>query len=254
MINMVSIKMADSKLWKTCVSAIASLIDEAAFKFTPEGIRMKAMDPSHVALVDFELPSATFVEYNVKQATVLGIDMTEMTKIMARAKAEDEFTMELDEDKNRLGLTFKSASMRRFSLPLIDISEAELPEPKLQFTAVAEVSAGVIQDGLRDAEIVGDNVRFELTEDGFFMYTESDTGTTELKLRKSDPGLLKLSIKQPAKAMFNIKYLVDMTKAASSTDIITINLGSNLPIQLDFPIAEGKGRLRFLLAPRIEAE
>lgn len=251
---MISAKMADSKLWKTCVSAIASLIDEAAFKLTPEGIRMRAMDPSHVALVDFELPSTTFVEYDVKQPTVLGIDMVEMTKIMARAKAEDEFTMELDEERNRLGLTFKSASTRRFSLPLIDISEAELPEPKLQFTAAAEVSAGVIQDGLRDAEIVGDNVRFELTDEGFSMHTESDTGTTELKLRKGDPGLLKLSVKQPAKAMFNIKYLVDMTKAASSTDVITINLGSNLPIQLDFPIAEGKGRLRFLLAPRIEAE
>jgi proliferating cell nuclear antigen len=137
---------------------------------------------------------------------------------------------------------------------LIDISEAELPEPKLQFTATAELSAGVIQDGLKDAEIVGDNVKFELTEDGFFMHTESDTGATELKLRKGDPGLLKLTVKQPARAMFNIKYLIDMTKAASPTDVITINLGTNLPIQLDFPVAEGKGRLRFLLAPRIEAE
>jgi proliferating cell nuclear antigen len=97
-------------------------------------------------------------------------------------------------------------------------------------------------------------VRFELTEDGFFMYTESDTGTTELKLHKGDPGLLKLNVKQAAKAMFNIKYLVDMTKAASSTDSIVVNIGSNLPIQLDFSVAEGKGRLRFLLAPRIEAE
>jgi proliferating cell nuclear antigen len=246
--------MSDSKLWKTCMSAIASLIDEAAFKLTPEGIKMKAMDPSHVALVDFELPTSAFAEYDVKRSAVLGIDLTEMTKIMGRAKAEDEFTLELDEEKNRLGLTFKSASTRRFSLPLIDISEAELPEPKLQFTATAELSAGVIQDGLKDAEIVGDNVKFELTEDGFFMHTESDTGATELKLRKGDPGLLKLTVKQPARAMFNIKYLIDMTKAASPTDVITINLGTNLPIQLDFPVAEGKGRLRFLLAPRIEAE
>lgn len=248
------VRMPDSKLWKTCVSAIASLIDEAAFKFTPEGIKMKAMDPSHVALVDFELPTAAFIEYDVKQPTILGIDLTEMNKIMARAKAEDEFILDLDEEKNRLTLTFKSASTRRFSLPLIDISEAELPEPKLQFTAAADVSAGIIQDGLRDAEIVGDNVKFELTEEGFFMYTESETGATELKLHKGDPALLKLNVKQPARAMFNIKYLIDMTKATSSADIIAISLGSNLPIQLDFPIAEGKGRLRFLLAPRIETE
>jgi len=251
---LVKLRMADSKGWKTCVSAMASLIEEATFKLTPEGVKMKAMDPSHVALVDFELPAEAFAEYGVKQTVSIGADLAEMNKIMARAKAEDEFTMELDEEKNRLVLTFKGTSTRKFSLPLIDISEAELPEPKLQFTATADIAAGVIQDGLRDAEIVGDNVRCELKEEGFSMLTESDTGATELKLQKGDAGLLKLSVKQPARAMFNIKYLIDMTKAVSSADAITINLGTNLPIQLDFPIAKGKGRLRFLLAPRIEAE
>jgi proliferating cell nuclear antigen len=233
---------------------MVNLIEEAAFKFTPEGIKMKAMDPSHIALVEFELPAAAFVEYNFKQPIVLGINLLEMNKIISRGKAEDELILELDEKQNRLGLTFKGVSTRRLSLPLIDVREAELPEPKLQFTAAAEVMAGVIQDGLKDAEIVGDNVRFELSENGLVISAESDKGTTELKLGKGDKGLVKLNVKQPARAMFNIKYLSDMTKGASSTDIITINLGTDLPIQLDFPVADGKGKLRFLLAPRIEAE
>jgi len=251
---MVSIQMANSKTWKTCVGAMVNLIEEAAFKLASEGIKMKAMDPSHVALVNFELSSSAFVKYDVKQPKVLGVNLAEMNKIMARAKAEDELTIELDEEKNRLALTFKGASTRRFSLPLIDVGEAELPEPKLQFTAAADVAAGVIQDGLKDAEIVGDNVRFELSEEGFFLFAESERGTTELKLHKGDQGLLKLNVKQPASAMFNIKYLSDMTRAAGGSDVITVNLGADLPIQLDFSIAEGKGRLRFLLAPRIEAK
>lgn len=251
---MVKVKMADSKLWKTCINAISSLIDEAAFKLTREGVKMKAMDPSHVALVDFELPASAFVEYEVGKPVSLGVDLTEMTRIMARARAEDEFTLELDEQANRLKLTFKGASTRRFSLPLMDIAESEIPEPKLQLTAEAVVNAGVIQDGLKDAELVGDNIKFELTKDGFCMHTESDTGATELRLQRGDPGLADLKVDEPAKAMFNIKYLMDMTKATSSSDLITLRLGTNLPIQLDLPIAEGKGRLRFLLAPRIESE
>jgi len=250
----VRIRTKDSKLWKTCVSAMASLIDEAAFRFSPEGIRAKAMDPSHVALIDFMLEPGAFEEYDVKRPATLGINLGEMSKIMSRAKAEDEFSLELDEEKNRLALTFKGVSTRRFSLPLLDISEAELPEPKLQFTSSADLLAGVMQDGLRDAEIIGDNVRLEIAERGFFMRAEGDRGATELKLSEGDAGLLKLAAKQPAHAMFNIKYLIDMTRAAGSTDTITINLGTDLPIQLDLQIAEGKGRLRFLLAPRIEAE
>jgi len=251
---MINARMAESKVLKTCIGMMVNLIEETAFKFSPDGIRMKAMDPSHIALVDFELPAAAFVEYNVKQPTVLGINLIEMNKILSRSKAEDELILELDEKQNRLALTFKGISTRRLSLPLIDVRETELPEPKLQFTAAAEVLAGVIQDGLKDAELVGDNVRFEMNEGGLVISAESDKGTTELKLGKGDKGLVKLSVKQPSRAMFNIKYLSDMTKAVSPTDVITINLGTDLPIQLDFPIAEGKGRLRFLLAPRIEAE
>ena len=236
------------------MGAMASLIDEAAFKFSPEGIRVKAMDPSHVALIDFVLEPGAFEEYDVKRPATLGINLGEMNKIMARSKAEDEFLLELDEEKNRLALTFKGASTRRFSLPLLDISEAELPEPKLQFTSSADLMAGVMQDGLRDAELIGDNVKLEIMEKGFFMRAEGDKGATEFKLSEGDAGLLKLMAKQPARAMFNIKYLIDMTKAAGSTDMITLNLGTDLPIQLDIPIAGGKGRLKFLLAPRIEAE
>ncbi|HID60817.1 MAG TPA: proliferating cell nuclear antigen (pcna) [Hadesarchaea archaeon] len=250
---MVKARMAEAKVWRTCVGMMANLIEEAAFKFTSEGVKMRAMDPSHIALVDFELPARAFEEYSVKQSTVLGINLLEMNKIMSRGKAEDELILELDEKQNRLGLTFKGASTRRLSLPLIDVREVELPEPKLQFTAAAEVSAGVIQDGLKDAEMVGENVKFELNEDGLTISAESDRGTAELKLSRGDKALAKLNVRQAAKAMFNIKYLSDITKSASSTGLITIDLGTDLPLQLDFPVAGGKGRIRFLLAPRIEA-
>lgn len=251
---MVSIRMEESKVWKTCIGMMVNLIEEAAFKFTPEGIKMKAMDPSHIALVDFELPAGAFTEYNVKHPGVLGINLLEMDKIMSRSKAEDELILEVDEEHNRMGITFKGASTRRLSLPLIDVREAELPEPKLQFTTTAEVMAGVVQDGLKDSEIVGDNVKFELSDSGLLISAESEKGTAELKLGKGDKGLVKLNVKQPARATFSITHLNNMTKAASSTDIMTINLGTDLPIQLDFPVAGGKGRLRFLLAPRMESE
>jgi proliferating cell nuclear antigen len=93
-----------------------------------------------------------------------------------------------------------------------------------------------------------------LNDDGFVVSAEGDKGTTELKVGKGDKALSKLNVREPAKAMYSIKYLADMTKAASSTDVITVSFGTNLPIQLDVPVADGKGRLRFLLAPRIEAE
>lgn len=249
---MVKARMSDTKVWKTCIGSMVNIIEEAAFKFTPQGIRMKAMDPSHIALVDFELPSNAFEEYNVKAPAVLGINLLEMDKILSRSKADDELTMEMDEKQSRLMITFRGKSTRKLSLPLMNIDEREFPEPKIPFQAEADVNAGVIQDGLKDAELVTDNVQFLVDEGTFLMKAEGDRGTSELKLSKGDEALAKFKVEQPVRAMFNIKYLSDMMKGASSADVVKIKLGTDLPVMIDFEIS--KGRLRYLLAPRIEAE
>ncbi|KXB03377.1 hypothetical protein AKJ47_02385 [candidate division MSBL1 archaeon SCGC-AAA261G05] len=248
------VKSESSKLWKNCIGAISNLIDEAAFKFTPEGVKMEAMDPSHVALVDFNLPSKSFEEYDVEETQVLGVDLIEMDKVVSRAKKDDKFVVELDEEKNRLVLKFEGASTRRFSLPLIEVEGEETPQPELDFSTSAKIQAGIIQDGLKDASLVADNVRFGATEEKFIMGAESDTGSSQMELSKSSEGLKELKVQKPSKSMFNISYLDDIIKAVSSSDFIDIRLGSDLPIKLDMPIGDGKGQLKFLLAPRIEAE
>lgn len=248
------VKSESSELWKNCIGAISNLIDEAAFKFTPEGVRMEAMDPSHVALVDFNLPSKSFEKYDVKETQVLGVDLIEMDKVVSRAKKNDKFVVELDEEKNRLILKFEGTSTRKFSLPLIEVEGEETPQPELDFSTSAKIQAGIIQDGLKDASLVADNVRFRATEEKFIMGTESDTGSSQMELSKGSEGLKELEVQKSSKAMFNISYLDDIIKAVSSSDFIDIHLGPDLPIKLDMPIGDGKGQLKFLLAPRIEAE
>ncbi len=173
---------------------------------------------------------------------------------MSRAGKNDEFVMELNEEEGRFTLRLKGDSTRRFTLPLLDLKEEELPQPDLNFTVNAKVFAGAITDGLKDAALVGDNVRFEISGGKFLMGIESDTGSAEMELSDGDPALKELDVEEKSEAMYNIEYLDDMTKAASSSDVIEINHGNDLPVQMIFPIADGKGRLEFLLAPRIEAE
>lgn len=246
--------MGNSELWKNCIGPISKLIEEAAFTFTPKGVGMKAMDPSRVALVDFELSANGFDSYEIEGTRILGMNLEEMSKFFSRAKKSDELIFSFQEGENRLVLTFKGTSIRKFTLPLIEIEEKELPEPELDFTASAKVLAGMIKDGLKDASLVTDKVRFELLDEHFLMTAESDTGSAEMKLPVGSEGLQELKVDETARAMYNIGYLDDIINVASSNDIIEIHLGTDLPLQLDFPLAGGKGRLRFLLAPRIEAE
>jgi proliferating cell nuclear antigen len=45
-----------------------------------------------------------------------------------------------------------------------------------------------------------------------------------------------------------------MIKPVKGDDNVTINLGNDNPIKLEFDIADKKGHVKYLLAPRIESE
>ena len=77
-------KMADAKVLKDMMGAISILVDEATFDLTPEGITLRAMDPSRVAMVDFEWPKAVFDEYSCSETTKMCINISEMLKLLRR--------------------------------------------------------------------------------------------------------------------------------------------------------------------------
>lgn len=60
--------------------------------------------------------------------------------------------------------------------------------------------------------------------------------------------------KAEARSMFSVEYLKEFIKVAGSGDLLTIHLGTNYPVRLVFETADGKARVEYILAPRIEAE
>jgi proliferating cell nuclear antigen len=240
--------MKDAKLWKTCVSAVSSLIEDAAFVVSPSGLKLRAMDPSHIALVDLELPPQAFEEFSVEKQTTIGIHIPEMVKVVSRAKPSERLTIELDESTNRLNLTFAGPPVRRLSMPTIDAQDANYPEPKLIFTAAMEVPADLIQDGIKDAELIGDSVEFEAVKEGLRMRAESDKGASELVLDVGSDALTNFTANPPARARYAISYLNSIL-SNSPPGLIGVKLGTDLPVSITYPIPSGK--LMFLLAPRV---
>ncbi len=248
---MVRVSMSEPKVWKTFVSSVTALIEEAAFVFSPEGVRMKAMDPSKISLVEFELSPKAFDEFNVKEKTVVGIKLTEFERALSRMKSKDQLILDVDTEKNRLNLVFKGASTRRLGIPLLSMEEEELPEPKLSFAAKVVVRAEVLKDGLKDAEMIAENVRLSADKKSFSLTAESDRGSSELVLSTGDEGLISLEVSEPATAIYSVRYLKDMTSGASASDNITLKFSTDLPLEIDFNVENGK--FRYLLAPRVEA-
>ncbi len=243
----------DAKLWKNIVDALSGLVDEVVFIADEKSLHARAMDPSHVAMVDFELPKMAFGEYECSGEVKLGINLEDMSRIMRRAGGGDELELSLDPEKNRLSVTFRGTSIRTFRIGLLDLTHEETPVPSITFNAEIKMTSDALKEALKDAEVVSDHVTVEASPEDLEISAAGDTGGVEVKLDKSSDALLELNVTENSSAMYALSYLMDMMKAAAASDTVTVQFSTSMPIKLEFNIIGG-GNLTYWLAPRIEAE
>jgi proliferating cell nuclear antigen len=251
---MFKLKVADAKLLRDMITSISILVDEATFKLDPEGVKLRAMDPSRVAMVDFEWPKTTFEEYVCTEPTKMCINISELLKLLKRAGKDEVVELSLDEKTGKLQIKITGKYTRNFTMPTLEASEEEVPTPKLSFNVKVKTTAGGLSQAIEDAQLVSDHVRVEADPENLVLNASGDLMGANISLLKGSDAILDLEAKEPSKATFSLSYLSEIIKAASATsDIATLEFSSDMPIKLDFQQTR-EGRLTFYLAPRIETE
>src|SRR4030067_467010 len=86
---------------KDSIESISTLVDEARFRITPEGLSVKPVAPANVAMVSFELSKDAFDSFEATEGE-LGIDLTKLTGVMEMADEHDIIELELDEASHKL--------------------------------------------------------------------------------------------------------------------------------------------------------
>ncbi|TET91535.1 MAG: proliferating cell nuclear antigen (pcna) [Methanomassiliicoccales archaeon] len=240
---------ARSEVLKELIDVVSTLVDEVKLNIGKSGIAVKAVDPAHVAMVDLTLEKSAFEEYKGDE-TELGIDINKMREVLKLARAGEIISMEHDEDKNRLIMSVGNI-VRRMSL--VDTAGMSDPKvPNLDLPAKLTVRTDELRQGIRASESVSDHIALISSPDGFEMISEGDTDSVNLKLPKDL--LEELDCKETVRSLFPLDYFSNMIKAVSSAESITMHLGNDYPVRMEFEIAGGKGAVKYLLAPRIESE
>src|SRR5512136_3325662 len=137
---MFKLKMADAKLLKDMITSISILVDEATFKIEPDGMKLRAMDPSRVAMIDFEWPKTIFEEYICTEPTKMCINISELLKLLKRASKDESVELSLDEKTGRLQIGIAGKYSRNFTMPTLEASEEEVPTPKIAFNVKAKMA------------------------------------------------------------------------------------------------------------------
>lgn len=240
----------DAREWKYIIESISTIVDEANFVLSPDGLKLRALDAGRVAMVELYIPANLFKEYNVEQNTKIGVTLEDLNNILKRAKKEDEVWFE--SYAGRLIITLAGRVERRFKLPITDISGQELPEPKLNLTVAAKMMSDTFKDVLEDAELVSETVKIRAEGENLWFISRGDRGEVESKLSIETGGLIEMDANEKAEAVYGLDFLEKIiSKAHKVSDILGLRFATNMPLELTFEIAGG-GTLKYLIAPRME--
>ena len=250
---MFEVEVAGVEPFRSLVKAIAAVVEEGCFNVDETGIRLLAMDPSHVAMVDFELPGAFFDGYKCEGEPKLFINIGEFLKFLDRVERDEGVKIRLDEEKARLVVRCtRPGHTRRFEMVILEPLDEEVPQPKILFKSSARILTQSLRRAIRDADLVSENVKLEVTREALKMSAVGDIGSAFSEWERGTEELLELKAEEDSGATFTLSYLKDIINSASvSSEVATLELTTDMPLRMDFELPQGT--LVYYLAPCIGA-
>jgi len=245
-------KTSTSSEWKAVASAIKTLVEEATFEASSEALIFRAMDPSHIALVDLHWPNTAFEKYECDKPFKFSIRVEDFVKLMGRTDAKDSVEI-ASTDEDALVLRLMNGYKREFKIHLIESTSGTAPLPKLEFDARISMSKSVFEKVLGDISVVADQVSISALKESVSFAGKSDVGGATIQLDKNGADILDLEVKQEAKASYNIDYLTSINKALGGvTETVVLDFSSKKPLRLEWKLNEQGTIVRYFLAPRIQ--
>lgn len=231
---------------QSMMRSLAAVVDEAVFTIDEDGISVNAVDPANAAMAAITMPEAAFIEYDATESQ-LGIDLHRFVEIIGMAEKSDTISLHIQEETHKLMIVTGGLS---YTMALLDIvSMRKSPQvPDLPLPAVIVLSGSTFKRMVKAAGMVGDNMIIGVDGDNAFMESRGDSDVVMLDITGED--LISLKPADVSSA-YSLDYLDDMSKGIGTTGEVTINLGRDLPVVIDFSPYE-RCDVTYLLAPRID--
>lgn len=233
--NTTTITTTISEGFEEFLEAVSKLLDEADITMSNTGLRIRAMDSSHVAMPSLEIGKVDTGE--VFRANI---------GLLAKAIGKGLRTVSYDTETKKVTL---SDGLRKLVVHTLQPENVEVPEPKVELN-VKGVSVDLSQlkmaDGLMDlgsVRFTGDGATITARSDGEISAYEAVVGFYEGE---------KFSV------VFNYNYLAPLMGLfkPKAGIVATCDFASAKPLRAEFTKTDGldSAKLEYWLAPRVTDE
>ena len=250
-------KTVQSSAIRTLVEALKEILTDVNFEINTSGIKIIAMDSSHVSLIYMKLLAENFEKFYCEKPIVCGISILRLFKLLKSMSPNDSLSMFITHtEPNDLQIhieTSEKGLRHKFSLKLMDLYLDKVEIPPAKFSSVLRIPSSDFQKLCRDMNNLGDELEIKSSGNQLIFSISNDWMEQETIMCESHNGgmeyLQNLSPDEVIQGVFSIKKLVLFTKCTSLCQNIEVYLKNDYPIVIKYDIAN-LGEIKFCLAPK----
>merc|ERR1719204_1391643 len=216
-----------------------------------------------------QLTEGGFENYRCDSNQVLGIQFAALNKILKCMTSKDSLSIQAQDDGDIINFIFESADQKRYSnfeLKLNDIDAEQLGIPDTDYGTTVKMPSGEFQRICRDLAAIGDTVTISATKQGVQFAVDGDIGAGSMMIKdmamqvpahnvdddgeREDNGV-RIQLEESVQQTFSLRYLNNFTKATGLSKEVVLRMGADVPLEVEYRIADF-GSLRYYLAPKID--
>lgn len=154
------IRTLQAVAFKVLIEAIKELLTDTCIEFDETGMKIVAMDTSHVVLVHLKLEASKFEVYHCDGRVSIGVNMLNLHKLIKTINNNDQLTIFMDtDDMNHLCIKIENTdknSKTTYRLNLLDLDHQNISVDPTNFTEVVTLPSADFQKICRDMHNLAD--------------------------------------------------------------------------------------------------
>lgn len=250
------VRTVQSSAFKTLIEAIKELLVDTCIEFDETGMKIVAMDSSHIVLVHLKLAAEKFEYYHCAGKLVLGVNMLNFHKLIKTVNSNDTLTLFVDtNDINTLGIKIESNlknSKTTYKLALLDLDNPKISVDPAEFLSVITLPSADFQKIARDMNNIADRVEIKNINNQLIFSCKGEF-CNQVTVLSDHEGINTISnAKQDeiVQGEFSLKYLVLFTKCTNLSNTVELYLKNDYPLITNWSCAS-LGCLKLCLSPHV---
>jgi len=228
-------------------SSLATLVEDIIIHMDINGISIRTMDPSHVALIDISIDEKSFIDFDTKDQEIdFYLNVNESLKII---KSLDKGKIKCIIKRDHIELIQNGFITQLKNLNIDDSTNC--PLPKIHYNSKFVFSKNTeIKQILKKFESNTDYITFEVIDQNLEFSGSSDQGICKMNFTNDDN--VQIESTNDSRTKYSLEYINPFLKSINKDNKLIFEYSQNKPLRISQKIGL-YGVIHYYLAPKVES-